>query len=78
MRLRARLGRLGRPVGRPSACAAGAGRTGLLVLTTARRLPDGTIVPQGDQPAPCAACGKVPEQIIEVIETVVDSAGNPI
>ena len=43
---------------------------GLSELVTAQ-LSDGTLRPVGDWPAPCAACGEVPEQIIEVVEAVV-------
>jgi hypothetical protein len=42
------------------------------VLLNARRLADGTIVSAEDSPLPCERCGQVPEQIVEVIETVVE------
>jgi hypothetical protein len=76
--MRARPGRLEKQVGPPPACAACAGRKGLIVLVSARRFLDGTAVPKGDQPTPCEECGTAPEFLIEVVEIVVDSAGNPI
>jgi hypothetical protein len=62
----------------PPAYAACAERQGRLVLTSARRLPDGTVVAQGERPAPREACGQSPEFLIDVVETVVDSAANPM
>jgi hypothetical protein len=48
-------------------------RRGRIVQLTARRLPDGTVVSVEDKPQSCSCCGQVPEQIIEVIESVVES-----
>lgn len=47
-------------------------RRGRIVLRTAKRLPDGTVVVVEEEPQPCARCGQVPEQIIEVVETVLN------
>ncbi|HEY7159180.1 MAG TPA: hypothetical protein VH575_34870 [Gemmataceae bacterium] len=75
MSLRTRLQRLERKVVDPG-CPACRDRRGRIVFVMAQRLPDGTVVPQEEEPQPCARCGQVPEQIIEVIETVVDEPTN--
>jgi hypothetical protein len=70
MSLRARLQRLERrkiEIG----CPACRDRRGRIALVTARRLPDGTVVAEEGEPQPCARCGQVPEQIIEVVKSVV-------
>lgn len=76
MTLRTRLGRLEQRVGgRDDACPACRDRRGRIVMTTSQRMPDGTTAPQGDWPAPCAACGAVPEQLVEIVMPVVDAHG---
>jgi hypothetical protein len=77
MSLRTRLQRLERnTVDR--GCPACRDRRGKTVFLTAEQLPDGTVVAVEDEPQPCARCGQVPEQIIEVIESVVESpSGSP-
>ena len=71
MSLRGRLQRLERTK-IEAGCPACRDRRGRIVLVTARRLPDGTVVAVEEKPQPCAQCGQIPEQIIEVIESVVD------
>jgi hypothetical protein len=76
MTLRARLQRLERStvdVG----CPACRGRRGPIVFRTGDRLPDGRVLAVQDDPGPCAACSQVPEQIIEVSETIVDERTGP-
>jgi hypothetical protein len=46
-------------------------RWGLTVLATSRKATDGRIVPGEGHPMPCSACGRVPEQVIELILTTV-------
>jgi hypothetical protein len=46
-------------------------RRGHNVLVTGVKLPDGTAMPGPDAPLPCAACGEIPERLIEIVETVV-------
>ena len=82
MRLSSRLRRLeeaggGRDDGGP-ACR---GRRGRIVMVTSQRLPDGTRAPDGDWPAPCAACGVLPEQTVEIVKPImgghVEAADRP-
>lgn len=75
MSLRTRLQRLERHLGN-SGCPACRERCGLVVLLTARREPDGTVVCLDEWPRPCERCGQVPEQIIEVVESVIDEPIN--
>jgi hypothetical protein len=70
MRLSGRLHRLERRVG-DTGCPACRDRRGRVVLVTSRSLPDGKTEPQGDWPPPCERCGEVPEQVVEIVETVV-------
>ncbi len=53
-------------------CPACRDRAGRIVWLTRRVLPDGAVIPAESEPAPCPQCGRVPEQIIEVTETVVE------
>lgn len=71
MRLRRRLQRLEQQAV-DAGCPACRDRRGRIVLRTAKRLPDGTVVTVEEEPQPCPRCGRIPEQIIEVVETVVD------
>ena len=72
MSLLTRLRKLERAAGgRDAGCRACRDRRGYIVIGTARRLPDGTTAPEGDWPAPCEACGDFPEQIIEIVHTLV-------
>jgi hypothetical protein len=57
----------------PPGCALCQERMGYAVFISARELPEGTVVWQEDGPEPCPVCGQVPELIIELVETVVDS-----
>jgi hypothetical protein len=71
MKLRHRLGRLEQRL--PAGCPACRHRRGLVALVTARGEPDASWGAREDEPRPCAACGEVPEQIIEIVELVIDS-----
>ena len=71
MNLRARLQRLERNTV-DAGCLACRDRRGRIVLLTAERLPDGAVVAVEEEPQPCTRCGQIPEQIIEVVESVVD------
>jgi hypothetical protein len=44
-----------------------------VVLITARKAADGTVVLDEPEPEPCPSCGEAPEQIIVVINEVVAS-----
>jgi len=55
-------------------CPACRDRRGYCVLLTVRRGPNGEEVPDPNEPKPCRACGKVPEQIIEVVEPLATAA----
>ena len=70
MNLRTRLQRLER-LKINTGCPACRDRRGRAVFLTARQLPDGTVVPVDEEPKPCARCGQVPEQIIEIVEVIV-------
>lgn len=70
MSLRTRLQRLERHTV-DAGCPACRDRRGRAVLLTARQLPDRTLVSVDEEPQPCARCGQVPEQIIEIVETIV-------
>jgi hypothetical protein len=72
--MRSRLDRLEQRVGLPR-CPPCRDRQGRIVFIDGTRLTDGTGVPCKDPPAPCFACGKVPELVIEVVETVVEAVG---
>lgn len=71
MSLRARLQRLERSSVNLG-CPACRDRQGRIVLLTAQRLLDGAVVTDEAEPQPCARCGQIPEQILEVVESVVD------
>jgi hypothetical protein len=74
MKANARLRRLERLID-VSGCSECRDRRGRIVLIHAKGLADGTVVEWGEQPAPCARCGEVAEQIVAIVETVVDRAG---
>ncbi len=61
--------------GRDDGCPACRVRRACIVMTTSQRLPDGTTAPESDCPAPCAACGAVLEQFVEIVMPVVDGRG---
>jgi hypothetical protein len=68
MRLSQRLRRLEARVPKPDpGCPACRHRRGRHVLVDCQAQRDGTVVPLQPLPAPCAACGKLPESIIEAI-----------
>jgi len=48
-------------------------RRGCIVLVTGRRQPDDTVAYPEGEPAPCEQCGVVPEQVIAIVETVVET-----
>jgi DNA-directed RNA polymerase subunit RPC12/RpoP len=70
MRLRTRLQKLERS--RTFAGCPGCRHRRVIVLRTCTPLPDGSVVWDVDEPQPCARCGQIPEQIIEMILSVVD------
>jgi hypothetical protein len=72
MSLRTRLQRLERAQ-IDTGCPACRDRRGRIVLLTAEQRPDGTVAVMEGEPASCALCGEVPEQVIEVVETVVEA-----
>jgi hypothetical protein len=79
MSLRTRLAWLERR-GPDGGCPACRERRGLTVMVTVRELPGGTVTREGDGLAPCPLCGCLPEQVIQVVETVIAqpvSAGLP-
>src|SRR5260221_14545806 len=83
MRLRTRLNALETMARRkrllsPHGCAACRDRWGLVVLISCEQLPDGTLAPGKDSALPCAACGRIPERIIQIAEVVVESAGTTV
>jgi hypothetical protein len=69
--LSSRLQRLEQRVG--DGCPACRDRRGRVVLVTSRSLPDGTVAYPEGEPGPCEHCGVVPEQVIEIVETVVET-----
>lgn len=71
MNLRRRLQRLERNTV-DAGCPACRDRRGRIVLLTTERLPDGTVVAVENEPQPCTRCGQVPEQIIQIVLSVVD------
>jgi hypothetical protein len=73
VKLHTRLQRLERRVVDPG-CPGCRERRGFNVLVNAHRLPDGTLAyPNDDEPKPCPQCGEVPESVIAVIRTVVET-----
>jgi hypothetical protein len=58
-----------------SGCPGCRERRGLGVLVIVTRQPDGTILRSPEAPPPCDRCGTVPEEILEVIQTVVEKGG---
>jgi hypothetical protein len=39
------------------------------------RKDDGDVVWDGEVPSPCAVCGEVPEEVIEIVEQIVPARG---
>jgi hypothetical protein len=74
MRLRTRLQRLERNLV-AAGCPACRDRRGLIVLRIVERFPDGSVAAEAEEPRPCVRCGQIPEQVMEVIETVVQTSG---
>jgi hypothetical protein len=70
MRLRSRLQKLERS--RTFAGCPVCRHRRVIVIRTCTPLPDGSVVWDGDKPHPCTCCGQIPEQLIEVILSVVD------
>ena len=48
----------------------------IIVMRTGTQQADGSMVWDVDKPLPCTHCGTIPEQIIEVILSVVDERSN--
>jgi hypothetical protein len=42
-------------------------------LRIVERLLDGTVAVHSEGPQPCVQCGQIPEQVMEIIETVMES-----
>jgi hypothetical protein len=72
MSLRTRLQRLERNT-IDAGCPDCRDRRGRIALRIVERQPDGTMVAHSQEPQPCVQCGQIPEQIMEVIETVVET-----
>lgn len=77
MSLRSRFRRLAvearrQGFGGTSGCPACRDRRGRTVFITSREQLAGTVAPGPEALPPCAACGQVPEMVIEVVEVVVD------
>jgi hypothetical protein len=72
MSLRTRLQRLERNTV-DAGCPACRDRQDRVVFVTAQRLLDGTVVAEEAELQPCAGCEQIPELIIEVVETIVES-----
>jgi hypothetical protein len=75
MRMKSRLQKLERSQ-RFAGCPACRHRR-VIVIRTCTPLPDGSVVWDVDKPPPCTRCGKIPEQIIEVILPVVEPGTGP-
>jgi DNA-directed RNA polymerase subunit RPC12/RpoP len=75
MRLRMRLQKLERT--RTFAGCPACRHRRVIVIRTATPLPDGSVVWDVDKPQPCTRCGKIPEQIIEVMLPVVEQETVP-
>jgi hypothetical protein len=74
MKIRNRITRLERGLlGDTGHCRACRERDGRVVLRTAHKAPDGSVVPDEPEPEPCPSCGEAPEQLIVVINEVVAS-----
>jgi hypothetical protein len=76
MSLRSRLQRLEQGTVEEG-CPACRDRRGRIVWLTAERLADGTVVTVENEPQACTWCGKIPEQIIEVVRAVVGERAGP-
>jgi hypothetical protein len=70
MSLRTRLQRLERNTV-DAGCPACRDRRGRVALRIVERLTDGTVAVHAEELQSCVQCGQIPEQVIEVIETVV-------
>ena len=77
MSVKSRLRRLERDLSIARGCPACQHRQGLTVLVVACELPDGTVVPDQPQPAPCARCGQMPERIMKVLIRKVEAPAGP-
>ena len=72
MTLRARVNRLESKARRqglfdPARCP-GCCRRDRVVIVQTRQNPDGTLTHDPPMPTPCEVCGRVPEQIIQIME----------
>jgi hypothetical protein len=72
MKLKTRLQRLERSAVIDHGCPACRDRRGRHVLVDATRNADGTITDLDDAPAPCSACGKVPEFIVRAVMSAAE------
>jgi hypothetical protein len=71
VRLHTRLRRLEQKRRIERGCRACCDRQGRAALLEVRRLPDGILVPEAPEPAPCTDRGQMPERIIRVLLTEV-------
>ena len=72
--MRARLQKLERAVG-GRGCPGCRHRICTVVVVGTRELPDGTVISEDDEPAPCPLCGRMPEQILRLTEIEMDASG---
>jgi len=66
-----RLRRLEQKVPRPGDICPGCRDRREQIMVESQRLPDGTTIPIGDWPSPCAVCGTIAKTIIEIVRPVV-------
>ena len=81
MRLRARVNRLEATARRqglynPARCPGCCHRV-QSVIVQVRQSPDGTVTYDPPMPAPCQACGRVPEQVIQIVEPMSANLARP-
>jgi uncharacterized protein YcsI (UPF0317 family) len=74
LRLRSRLQTLERGVVSVHGCPACRQRRDRIALVDITQHPDDSVTYADDAPPVCAACGHVPELVVEVVATVVDGA----
>jgi len=73
LRLRSRLQALERGVVHAHGCPACCQRRARIALVDIMQTPDGGVVSPDDTPLVCAACGHVPELVVEIVAAVVES-----
>jgi uncharacterized protein YcsI (UPF0317 family) len=72
MRLRSRLQSLERGVVSVHGCPACRQRRDRIALVDITQHPDDSVTYAADAPPVCAACGQVPELVVEVVAAVID------